>query len=136
MLRATAFALFVKSQRKWTAPPTKPESIVSFQSRLKEFGYSTDYILPHGSYLVNMGNPDVWVYVLSKQILWLKYPASERNDKNRMSVSSMSWSGVKNWAWNYIISSKLVCIFALLARWAILSVVQDLLSVKPQLKNH
>ncbi|KAK7694128.1 hypothetical protein QCA50_003704 [Cerrena zonata] len=59
MFRATAFALFVKSQRKWTAPPTKPESIVSFQSRLKEFGYSTDHILPHGSYLVNMGNPDI-----------------------------------------------------------------------------
>lgn len=56
--RATAFALFVKSQRKWTSPPTKPESIASFKSRLKDFGYSTEHILPHGSYLVNMGNPD------------------------------------------------------------------------------
>ena len=59
--RATAFALFVKSQRKWTSPPTKPESISSFKDRLGEFGYSADHILPHGSYLMNMGNPDKYV---------------------------------------------------------------------------
>ncbi|CAL1705842.1 unnamed protein product [Somion occarium] len=57
-LGATAFALFLKSQRKWTAPPFKPESISLFKDRLREFGYSPDHILPHGSYLVNLGNPD------------------------------------------------------------------------------
>lgn len=64
--RATAFALFLKSQRKWTAPPFKPESISLFKDRLREFGYSPDHILPHGSYLVNLGNPDECVFPYSR----------------------------------------------------------------------
>ncbi|TCD66811.1 hypothetical protein EIP91_000947 [Steccherinum ochraceum] len=55
---ATAFALFVKSQRKWESKDLTPESIAAFKSRLQEFGYSPDNVLPHGSYLVNLGNPD------------------------------------------------------------------------------
>ncbi|THH26742.1 hypothetical protein EUX98_g7445 [Antrodiella citrinella] len=55
---ATAFALFVKSQRKWESKELTPASISTFKSRLAEFGYSPDHILPHGSYLVNLGNPD------------------------------------------------------------------------------
>ncbi|KAH8099663.1 AP endonuclease [Cristinia sonorae] len=55
---STAFALFVKSQRKWASNDLTPESISAFKSRMLEFGYSPDQILPHGSYLVNLGNPD------------------------------------------------------------------------------
>ncbi|KAI0316342.1 xylose isomerase-like protein, partial [Amylostereum chailletii] len=55
---ANAFALFLKSQRKWTGPPLSEASIAAFQRRLKAFGYSPSHVLPHGSYLVNMGNPD------------------------------------------------------------------------------
>ncbi|KAK2459507.1 hypothetical protein APHAL10511_008491 [Amanita phalloides] len=55
---ANAFALFLKSQRKWNGPPLSNESISLFKSRLKEYDYSTRVILPHGSYLVNLGNPD------------------------------------------------------------------------------
>ena len=58
--RATAFALFPKSQRKWMSKPLSPESISLFKSRLVSFGYDQDHILPHGSYLINLGNPDVY----------------------------------------------------------------------------
>ncbi|KAF9070827.1 xylose isomerase-like protein [Rhodocollybia butyracea] len=55
---ANAFALFVKSQRKWTSPPLTELNISSFKSRMKELSYNPKYVLPHGSYLINLGNPD------------------------------------------------------------------------------
>lgn len=56
--RATAFALFLKSQRKWDSPPLTEKSIEAFKARLKTFEYDVKHILPHGNYLVNLGNPD------------------------------------------------------------------------------
>ncbi|OSC97930.1 AP endonuclease [Trametes coccinea BRFM310] len=55
---ANAFAIFLKSQRKWDSNALKDESIAKFKERMKTFGYSSTHILPHGSYLVNLGNPD------------------------------------------------------------------------------
>ncbi|KAF8886870.1 xylose isomerase-like protein [Gymnopilus junonius] len=55
---ANAFALFVKSQRKWTSPPMKDESVREFKKRMKDFGYTSRMVLPHGSYLLNLANPD------------------------------------------------------------------------------
>ncbi|KAF8209355.1 xylose isomerase-like protein [Mycena galopus ATCC 62051] len=55
---ANSFALFVKSQRKWTSPPLSEASILGFKARLIEHGYEPRHILPHGSYLINLGNPD------------------------------------------------------------------------------
>ncbi|KAG6840533.1 hypothetical protein C0991_006128 [Blastosporella zonata] len=55
---ANAFALFLKSQRKWTSPALTPTSISTFKERLIEYGYSSSVILPHGNYLINLGNPD------------------------------------------------------------------------------
>lgn len=54
---AKAFAFFTKNQRQWFASPYKEENIVNFKERCKKFGYSPDYILPHSSYLINLGNP-------------------------------------------------------------------------------
>ncbi|KAH0826901.1 xylose isomerase-like protein [Lanmaoa asiatica] len=56
--RANAFALFVKSQRKWSSPPLTDENVASFKARMNEFGYDPEYVLPHGSYLINLANPD------------------------------------------------------------------------------
>lgn len=55
---ANAFALFVKSQRKWAAPPLTDSNISTFKARMTEFGYSPAHVLVHGSYLMNLGNPD------------------------------------------------------------------------------
>ena len=58
LCRANAFAIFLKSQRKWESNALKEESITKFKARMKAFGYSASHVLPHGSYLVNLGNPD------------------------------------------------------------------------------
>ncbi|KAI6139529.1 xylose isomerase-like protein [Pisolithus tinctorius] len=55
---ANAFALFVKSQRKWAAPPLTESNISTFKARMTEFGYSPAHVLVHGSYLMNLGNSD------------------------------------------------------------------------------
>lgn len=55
---ATAFALFTKNQRQWVAPPLTKQSIELFKRRCIEFGYKPNVILPHDSYLINLGNPD------------------------------------------------------------------------------
>ncbi|HRU87312.1 MAG TPA: deoxyribonuclease IV [Tenuifilum sp.] len=55
---ATAFALFTKNQRQWEAPALTPKSIDTFKANCQKFGYSPAQILPHDSYLINLGNPD------------------------------------------------------------------------------
>ncbi|CAM1507349.1 Fc.00g069900.m01.CDS01 [Cosmosporella sp. VM-42] len=56
---ANAFALFLKSQRKWTNPALDPEAKNQFISLCKEHGYSAgEHALPHGSYLVNLAQAD------------------------------------------------------------------------------
>ncbi|KAJ7684281.1 xylose isomerase-like protein [Mycena polygramma] len=55
---ANSFALFVKSQRKWTSPELTEASISGSKARLVEHNYNPSHILPHGSYLINLGNPD------------------------------------------------------------------------------
>jgi deoxyribonuclease-4 len=55
---ATAFALFTKNQRQWVAKPLTEQSIASFKKNCEEAGYGPDQILPHDSYLINLGNPD------------------------------------------------------------------------------
>ncbi|ODV89079.1 hypothetical protein CANCADRAFT_133455 [Tortispora caseinolytica NRRL Y-17796] len=53
----TAFAIFVKNQRRWTSAPMTADVAQKFrESREKAFPGSC--ILPHGSYLINLANPD------------------------------------------------------------------------------
>ena len=55
---ATGFALFTKNQRQWTSAPLTAESISLFKERCAALGYVPDSILPHDSYLINLGHPD------------------------------------------------------------------------------
>lgn len=55
---ATAFALFTKNQRQWVAKPLTGESISKFKENCRQAGYQPHQILPHDSYLINLGNPD------------------------------------------------------------------------------
>lgn len=55
---ATAFALFTKNQRQWFSSPLTEESIALFKSRCAEYGFTPCQILPHDSYLINLGSPD------------------------------------------------------------------------------
>lgn len=55
---ATAFALFLKNQRRWEAPAYSSSEIEEFRENLNRSGIEPEFILPHGSYLINIGNPD------------------------------------------------------------------------------
>lgn len=55
---ANAFALFTKNQRQWVSAPLSPESIEAFKRNCAEGGFVPDAILPHDSYLINLGAPD------------------------------------------------------------------------------
>ena len=55
---ATAFALFTKNQRQWKSTPLTEKSIELFKQRCSELGYSPKQILPHDSYLINLGHPE------------------------------------------------------------------------------
>lgn len=55
---ATAFALFTKNQRQWHAKPLESSMIDSFKKRCEKYGFTSKQILPHDSYLINLGHPD------------------------------------------------------------------------------
>ena len=55
---ANAFALFTKNQRQWIAPQLTTEQIALFKSACQAGGYEAAHILPHDSYLINLGHPD------------------------------------------------------------------------------
>jgi AP endonuclease-1 len=56
---ANSFAVFLKSPRQWNANPIKKEEIEKFAQFCEKYGYNprTD-CLPHGSYMINLANPD------------------------------------------------------------------------------
>lgn len=66
-LKAKAFALFTKSQKQWSAKPLTSLDIKNFEKELKNSGISPDYVLPHDSYLINMGNPEEEMRTKSKE---------------------------------------------------------------------
>lgn len=55
---ADAFALFTKNQRQWVSAPLSEKSINLFKQRLEQGNLDARYILPHDSYLINLGSPD------------------------------------------------------------------------------
>ena len=55
---ATAFALFTKNQRQWLAPELTAAQIELFRQQMAEAGYAAWQVLPHDSYLINLGHPD------------------------------------------------------------------------------
>ncbi len=57
-LGANALALFTKNQRQWSAPPLTETTIRAFQQACAEAGFLPEQILPHDSYLINLGHPE------------------------------------------------------------------------------
>ena len=55
---AKAFALFTKNQRQWKAKPLSDENIRMFRENCAAAGYGPTDILPHDSYLINLGHPE------------------------------------------------------------------------------
>mgnify|MGYP005853620637 CR=1 FL=1 len=57
-IEATGFALFTKNQRQWNAKPLSDENIRKFKKNCDELGFNMDGIMPHDSYLINLGHPE------------------------------------------------------------------------------
>ncbi|MCF6219412.1 MAG: deoxyribonuclease IV [Gammaproteobacteria bacterium] len=55
---AKAFALFTKNQRQWKAKPLTEKSINAFKANLLTAGIAPQHVLPHDSYLINLGHPE------------------------------------------------------------------------------
>ena len=55
---AKAFALFTKNQRQWFSSPLSKTSISAFRENCEKLGYKPFQILPHDSYLINLGHPE------------------------------------------------------------------------------
>ncbi len=55
---ANAFALFTRNQRSWVSKPLAADEINAFKTLLAERGFKPEMVLPHDSYLINLGSPD------------------------------------------------------------------------------
>ena len=55
---ATAFALFTKNQRQWRSAPLSATSIEAFRRELAAAAIDPRHVLPHDSYLINLGHPE------------------------------------------------------------------------------
>lgn len=64
---AKAFALFTKNQRQWFSNPLTDDNIRLFKENCKKLGYLPDHILPHDSYLINLGSPDAEALAKSRK---------------------------------------------------------------------
>ena len=64
---ATAFGLFTKNQRQWKGKPLSAQNIDAFQRNCADSGYGPEQILPHDSYLINLGHPDPEALEKSRQ---------------------------------------------------------------------
>jgi deoxyribonuclease-4 len=56
---AKAFALFTKNQRQWVAKPLETKTIDAFHKNMEASGILPKHILPHDSYLINLGHHEV-----------------------------------------------------------------------------
>ena len=55
---ATAFALFTRNQRRWTAAPYQDVVATQFGRAMEQTGFDPAQVIPHAGYLINLGSPD------------------------------------------------------------------------------
>ena len=58
LIGANGFALFTKNQRQWRAKPLSEKNISKFKEWMQIYGFSPESVLPHDSYLINLGHPE------------------------------------------------------------------------------
>ncbi|MBN2355697.1 deoxyribonuclease IV [candidate division KSB1 bacterium] len=64
---AKAFALFTRNQRQWRSKHLTANNIERFKENCKIYGFSPEVILPHDSYLINLGHPERTALMRSRQ---------------------------------------------------------------------
>lgn len=58
LIGAKAFALFTRNPSRWHSKPISDDEAARFKAACAEYGYAPEYILPHDSFLINLGAPD------------------------------------------------------------------------------
>ena len=81
---ASAFALFTKNQKQWAAKPLSQESILKFKSNCNKYGYRPHQILPHDSYLINLGHPEKNALQKSRDAFLLEMKRCEQLGLDRL----------------------------------------------------
>jgi deoxyribonuclease-4 len=66
-LGAKAFALFTKNQKRWDAKPFDNKTLDLWFKNLEESGIQPKHILPHDSYLINLGHPEEEKLIKSRE---------------------------------------------------------------------
>lgn len=64
---ARAFALFTRNPSRWSSKPLSEDEIAAFKNNCRELGYGPEHILPHDSYLINLGSPDPQKLAMSRK---------------------------------------------------------------------
>lgn len=57
-IEANSFALFTKNQRQWVSKPLTDKNVEAFKANCTRYGFRREHILPHDSYLINLGHPE------------------------------------------------------------------------------
>lgn len=55
---ADAFALFTRNPSRWASKPISDKEAEAFKENCAKYGYTPSQILPHDSYLINLGAPE------------------------------------------------------------------------------
>lgn len=55
---ADAFALFTRNPSRWESKPISDKEAEKFKENCEKYGYTPNKILPHDSYLINLGAPE------------------------------------------------------------------------------
>ncbi len=63
---AQAFAMFTRNPSRWKSEPLSPAEIDRFKQNCEQLGYTPAHILPHDSYLINLGAKDSQKLFLSR----------------------------------------------------------------------
>jgi deoxyribonuclease-4 len=57
-LKSTAIGLFIKNPLRWKVPKITQKIIKDFKKTCKKYNYSSEQILPHSGFLINLGHPN------------------------------------------------------------------------------
>lgn len=64
---ARSFALFTRNPSRWRSPSIKDKEAEAFKENCLRLGYDASKILPHDSYLINLGQPDAEKLKVSRE---------------------------------------------------------------------
>lgn len=67
LIGAQSFALFTRNPSRWTSPELEERDIKAFKDNCEVFGFEPSVILPHDSYLINLGSPDKTKLAMSRK---------------------------------------------------------------------